>query len=138
MTSEQSTPQLGRLRINLLRLAYAPLALGLAVVQLPLLAEVGPDWDVMESAVTAMLSALCLLSFVGLFRPLTMLPLLLFETLWKILWLALVGIPAWFAGPLDPSIAATMFACAFVIPIVILVPWDFVIRKYWRSDSELA
>ncbi len=127
-----STPQqfeLSRLRLNLLRLAYAPLAFGLAMIQLPLLAEIGPDWEIMHGVVICMLSALCLLSFVGLFRPVAMLPLLLFEVLWKLLWLSLVGVPAWLNGPLDPSIAGNLFACALVAPIILLVPWDFVVKR---------
>ena len=118
------TMALPRWRLNLLRAAYAPLAIGLALIQLPLLASLGPATETMEAVVICMLSALCLLSFIGLLRPLTMLPLLLFEVLWKLLWLALVGIPAWLAGPLTESIAANLFACALVVPIILLIPWD--------------
>jgi len=76
---------LTRLRTNMLRFAYVPLAFGLAAVQLPLLAQLGSQTEIMEGAVTAMLSALCILSFVGLWRPIAMLPLLVFEVLWKAL-----------------------------------------------------
>lgn len=127
--------ELSRLRLNLLRLAYAPLVFGLALVQLPLLAELGPDWEIMHGVVICMLSALCLLSIIGLFRPILMLPLLLFEVTWKLLWLGLVGLPAWFNGPLDPSLAETFFACALVVPIVLLIPWDLVVRRL-RSGSS--
>jgi len=131
-----STPQqfeLSRLRLNLLRLAYAPLAFGLAMVQLPLLTELGPDWEVMHGVVICMLSALCLLSFIGLFRPVAMLPLLLFEVLWKLLWLSFVGVPAWLNGPLDEPIAGTLFACALVVPIILLIPWDLVLRRFFSG-----
>lgn len=138
MTDLDTKPKLGRLRLNLLRLAYLPLALGLALAQLPLLAELGPDWEIMHGAVVCMLSSLCLLSFVGLFRPITMLPLLLFEVVWKVIWLALVGLPAWQIGPLDASMAETLFACALVVPIIILVPWDFVAARLWQKDPLAA
>ena len=107
-------------------------------MQLPQLVTLGPDQEVMQGAVTAMLSALCILSFIGLWRPVAMLPLLVFEVLWKALWIALVGIPAILAGPLDPSIAETLFACALVIPIVLLVPWGFVLRRIAEAPSASA
>ncbi len=125
-------------RINLLRLAYAPLVLGLAVFQLPLLAEIGTDRDIMHGIVVCMLSALCLLSIVGLFRPIAMLPLLMFEIAWKALWLVFVALPAWRAGPVPPAIAENLFAVALVVPIIALVPWDFVFRRLARSSRRKA
>ena len=133
-----SASGLSRLRLNLLRLAYVPLAFGLAAVQLPQLADLGPQTEIMQGAVTAMLSALCLLSFVGLWRPVAILPLLVFEVLWKALWMALVGVPAFMAGPLDPSISETMFACALVVPIIALVPWGFAFRNLTGSSAVQA
>jgi len=49
--------------------------------------------------------------------------------------MALVGLPAWLAGPLDPSIADTMFAYALVVPIILLVPWGFSLRKLIGSAT---
>ncbi|MEX0343242.1 MAG: hypothetical protein AB3N06_11685 [Erythrobacter sp.] len=131
MTGRTDVPQLAGWRRNLLRLAYAPLAFGLALVQLPMLAGLGPDRDLMDGVVTAMLSALCLLSFIGLVRPVRVLPVLLFEVVWKLLWLALVGIPAWLGGPMDAELSETFFACALVLPLMLLIPWDHV----WRVIS---
>ncbi len=103
-----------------------------------MLSELGPDWDIMDGVVLCMLSALCLLSFIGLFRPISMLPLLLFEVLWKLLWLSFVGIPAWRSGTMDPSMAETLFACSLVIPIILLVPWDHAFARLRRSDTLTA
>ena len=83
----------------------------------------------MDGVVICMLSTLCLLSWIGLFRPLLMLPLLGVEILWKLLWLGLVALPAWRAGAMSPAISANLFACALVFPIMACVPWDFVWRK---------
>ncbi len=124
--------------MNLLRAAFVPLAIGLALVQLPLLASLGPATEMMDGVVTCMLSALCLLSFVGLFRPLAMLPLLLFEVLWKALWLGLVGVPAWLAGPLSESMIANLFACGLVVVIVPLIPWDRVPALLWGEAPAKA
>lgn len=133
-----SEHQLSRRRINLLRLAYAPLVLGLAIFQLPLLGEIGADRDIMHGIVVCMLSALCLLSIVGLFRPIAMLPLLMFEIAWKALWLVFVALPGWRAGPMPSAITENLFAVALVVPIVALIPWDFVFSKLARPNRRNA
>lgn len=123
-------PALTGTRLTLLRLAYLPLVLGLAIIQLPLLLQLGPSYELMHGVVICMLSALCLLSVVGLFRPIAMLPVLAFEIVWKVLWLSLVALPAWQTGPLPPDIAGNLFACALVVPIVAMVPWTFAFRQF--------
>ena len=40
-----------------------------------------------------MLTAMSILAFLGLRYPVKMLPVLLFESAWKLLWLALVAVP---------------------------------------------
>lgn len=136
MTGEQAKiRKLGKLRTNLLRLAYVPLAVGLAIFQLPMLAEIGPEWEIMHGVVVCMLSALCLLSIIGLFRPVTMLPILLFEVVWKILWLGLVGLPAWISGSATSDIMENLFACALVLPIIALIPWDHVSQALWAGSA---
>lgn len=129
-------PALGRGRLWALRFAYLLLAAGLAATQLPLLYALGPEREIMHGVVICMLSALGLLSAIGLFRPVAMLPLLGFEILWKLLWLGLVAWPAWRANTLSGDIAANLFACALVIPIIACVPWKFVVRKILQGAGS--
>ena len=124
-------------RTNLLRAAYAPLAVGLAVFQLPLLTQLGPQTDVMEGFVTCMLAALCILSFIGLARPIAMLPLLLFEVAWKVLWLVLIALPAWYSGTIDETLAENLFAVALVAPIILLIPWK-TLPGFFAGDSNVV
>ena len=56
-----------------------------------------------EGVVTCMLVALSLLAFLGLRYPLQMLPILLFEIAWKVIWTAVVVLPLWTAHQLDPA-----------------------------------
>lgn len=49
-----------------------------------------------------------LLSIVGVFHPLKMLPLVVFEIIYKLVWLIIVAYPLWSAGQLAASPAEGM------------------------------
>ena len=78
------------------------MGVGLALTKWPLVINHDGPWPATEGAVLAMLVALSLLSFVGLRYPVQMLPILLFESAWKLIWMAVVALPLWTdrsAGP---------------------------------------
>jgi len=92
------------------------------------------DWDPLPAAALCMWGASSLLSLIGIFRPLKMLPLVLFEIGYKLLWLAIVAWPLWSADRLagSPAEDMTYSFLAVVVPIV-GVPWGYAFRKYiWR------
>ena len=74
-------------QLHLMRAGYALLGLGLAIVQWPSLVDAA-SFSLFEGVTLCMLSAMSLLALVGLRHPVRLLPLLLFETAWKVLWLA--------------------------------------------------
>ncbi|HEY5845928.1 MAG TPA: hypothetical protein VIU11_10095 [Nakamurella sp.] len=76
-----------------------------------------------------LLSAMSLLALLGLRHPVKLLPLLLFEAAWKLLWLCLVAIPKASSGDLDPATTETIVNCSLVIVILAVIPW----RHVWRS-----
>ena len=121
------------IRLNLLRACYLLLVVGTALVFMPQLPGAAA-LPLMDGAVYAMLSALGLLSIIGLFTPLRMLPLLLFEIGWKLLWTAFVALPRWQAGTVDEETIATLFAVAWVVPFVFIIPWRYLIASYLRPE----
>jgi hypothetical protein len=73
-------------RLYLLRLGYLVVAVGLALTKWPLIINHDRPWPLFEGVETCMLVALSLLAFLGLRYPLQMLPILLFELAWKLIW----------------------------------------------------
>jgi hypothetical protein len=132
----KSTAPLSPLRHRLLQLAYLILGGGLAVTLWPDLLSPGQDWERMTSVVKSMLAAISLLALVGLFRPLQMLPVLLFEFSWKMIWLLRMALPLWLEGPLDADTAQTVFDCLLILPVMALIPWDYVWHNIFAAKGE--
>jgi hypothetical protein len=72
-----------------------------------------------------------LLSIIGVFHPLKMLPLVLFEILYKIVWLVIVAYPLWSANQLSGSPAEPMTeAFLWVVLPIVATPWKYALDKY--------
>lgn len=129
------------LRLYLLRGCYLLLLVGLSIQIVPDLFGPVVAMPLMDGVVTAMLSALAALSILGLFAPLFMLPLLWFELSWKLIWVLFVALPRWQTGAMDESTVEVLFACAFVVPFVFIIPWRYAIARYlaaldpWRARN---
>ena len=89
------------------------------------------DWDPLVAAAVSMWASVSLLSLIEVFRPLKMLPLVLFEIGYKVIWLIAVAWPLWAANRLAGSAAEDMtYAFLPVVVPIALVPWDYVFRTY--------
>jgi hypothetical protein len=122
-------------RINLMRGGYLLMAVGLALVKWPLLGEAA-SLPVYEGVTLALLTAMSLLAIVGVLRPVKMLPVLLFETVWKVLWLALVAVPHLLAGDMSAEMTKIFVSFAPEVIIIAVTPWDYVWRTYGRARVE--
>ncbi len=71
------------------------------------------------------------LAGLGIVRPLKMLPILLLEIFYKVLWLVIVAFPLWSKGTLagSPAEGAT-FAFLWVILPIVAVPWGYAFGSY--------
>lgn len=123
-------------RLYLLRTVYLIIAVGLGLVIWPGILHHDQPWSMMQGFVNCMLAALGLLCALGIRYPLQMLPVLLWELTWKTLWLIVVALPAWRAGPLAPAMLENLFAVAVVVIIPIAMPWSYVIKKYLKQPGD--
>jgi hypothetical protein len=126
-------------QLNLLRLGYLVVGGGLVVVKWPLLFNHGP-WELKEGTVECMLVAMSLLALLGLRYPLRMLPILLFEVAWKVLWLAIIAVPLWSNDALTGAAREQTGTVLWVVIVIAVIPWRYVFTRYviasgdpWRS-----
>lgn len=118
-------------RRHVLRVPYIIMAIGLAVVVWPYIishdlvqAHSGP-------ASQSMLAALGLLSVIGIFKPVKMLPLLLFEILWKFIFMISFALPLIISGTADSVSWENIWACITVVIFFAFIPWRFVLKSYF-------
>ena len=89
-----------------------------------------------EGVTLCLLTAMSLLALLGLRHPVTLLPVLLFESAWKLLWLSLVALPRAISGDLDGDSSNIAVNCSLVVLILAVVPWGHVWRTYVRAPGE--
>ena len=127
---------ISRWRVNLLRAAFGFMFVGL--VMMVWRGIIAPHEGIghAETAMRALLGGVSILALIGIFRPLEMLPLMLFEFVWKAIWIVAFGLPLWRAGTLTGDFAETMFNCLFgIVFTLVLTPWDLVFKKYITGTS---
>lgn len=124
-------------RLYLLRAMYLLIAVGLATTVWPHIVAPADLAAGPKSVIRALLGALAVMSLLGLRYPLQMLPLLLFELLWKVIWVVASAIPMWLGPGLDEYAAETLFACLMgVVLVPIAIPWSYVLNHYLSAPGD--
>ncbi|MFZ5844509.1 MAG: hypothetical protein ACOY3E_16630 [Pseudomonadota bacterium] len=129
--------EISTVRRYVLRAMYLLMAVGLLLTIWPHIISppdlvAGP-----KSVIRALLGALGLLSLLGLRYPLQMLPLLIFELLWKVIWVLGSALPMWRGPGLDDYAAQSLMECLIgVVLLPLVIPWRYVIARYVRSPGE--
>jgi hypothetical protein len=134
-TSEESgAGEVSLARLYVLRATYLLLIVGLGAMIVP---ELISHPLVSRGVIPSLLGAVWLLAFLGLRYPLQMLPLLMFEFVWKALWLFDYGLAQWLAGQGTPQFAEDFKAIgAGVILMPLVIPWAYVIRRYVKQPGD--
>jgi hypothetical protein len=126
-----------RINIYLLRLLYVLMFLFLGRdAWTHVLTHQGP-WDPDHAVAWCVWASFSVLAALGIVRPLRMLPLVLLEIVYKVLWLAVVAYPLWSADQLAASPRAEHLTYVFLLvalPIV-AVPWRYAFEHYVRGRS---
>ncbi|WP_053372899.1 hypothetical protein [Paenibacillus sp. FJAT-27812] len=126
-------------RLYLLRGLYLFVVVGLAFVQWPEVIDKilhpAKSWDLMDGVVSCMLTSFSVLCLLGLRYPLQMIPVLLWEVVWKTLWLLIVALPLWTAGHMDDSTMSTVISCLLVVIFPFIIPWRYVFVNYVKKQG---
>ena len=122
-------------QLNLLRAGYLVMGGGLALVKWPLLVRHAP-WSLAAGTVECLLVALSVLALLGLRYPERLLPVLLFEVAWKLLWLGVIALPLWSQNKLDGATLARVGENGLVVIIIAVIPWRHVLAQYVTAPGE--
>lgn len=128
--------ELTPLRLLLLRLMYLLVALGAGAMIWPMIINRGSDAAHMTGVAWALLGALSLLCWLGLRQPTRMMPLLLFELAWKVVWLVFFALPAWRDGALTPAMRQSVFETSLGLVLILVIPWGHVWRTYVAGRGD--
>lgn len=120
-------------RLYALRAMYLLLVIGGAIVFLPQLIGHEPT---ARGVIPSMLAAVWMLACFGLRYPLQMLPLLLFELVWKTIWLIDYGLPQRMAGVNTTQFTEDFKAIALgPLLLIPIIPWGYVFRHYLKKPG---
>ena len=99
----------------------------------------GP-WEPNRAVAWCVWTAFATLAGLGIIRPIKMLPILLLEVFYKVLWLILVAYPLWRNNTLasSPAEGITGVFVWVILPIV-AVPWGYVVTTYfsWPKSKSV-
>jgi hypothetical protein len=124
-------------RLYVLRTGYLLIVVGLVAMIWPGIVSHGDNVPHMNTAVRSLLGGVAVLALIGLRHPLKMLPVLLFELVWKVIWVLAFGLPLWSKQLLIGDFAQTMYECLFgIVVVLIIVPWPYVFRHYVKAPGE--
>ena len=125
------------LRLSLLRAMYLLMSVGLFITIWPAILLPTERLANANSVVFSLLGSLGVISLLGLRYPLKMLPILLFELLWKTVWIVAYAVPLCLGKGLDAYASETLFATGLGVVLVPLVlPWGYVFNHYIKASSE--
>jgi len=128
--------QVSPIRLWVMRAMYLIMAAGLGLTIWPLIVSHGSDLPRMTGVVFALLGTIGLLSLLGLRYPLQMIPLLLFELIWKMIWLVAFAGPRWLDGTLDEGMRSTIFDTSLGLVLIVVIPWRYVWENYVAKPGD--
>ena len=131
--AEAGEYEVSLLRLYVLRAMYLVLVVGLGAMIVP---EILDHELTSRGVIPGLLGAVWLLAFLGLRYPLEMLPLLMFELAWKVIWIFAYGLPQWSSGQFPPTFAEDSFNIALGAILLFVIPWGYVWRQYVMRPAE--
>jgi hypothetical protein len=124
------------IRLWVMRTMYLILVVGLGLTIWPLIISHSADLPRMTGVALALLGTIGLLSLLGIRYPLRMIPLLLFEFTWKVIWLVAFALPRWLDGTLDAGMRSSIFDTSLGIVLIFVIPWRYVYANYVTAPGD--
>ncbi|MEO8515283.1 MAG: hypothetical protein ABI426_00995 [Flavobacterium sp.] len=127
-----------RINIYLLRLLFTLMFFFLTYESWNTILTHKGTWDNSRAAAWCMWGSYSAISFIGMLRPLKMLPIVLFEIVYKVSWLCIVAYPLWVKNELSGSPAEGMTRVfIWVVFPIIAMPWRYFFKTYILSKPKV-
>jgi len=136
VTSRAALPEVSLFRLYTLRASYLVLAVGLGVYIWPVVLHHTNQFATTRGVQCALLAGLGATAALGLRYPVQMLPLLLFELVWKAIYLIAFALPLWSAHQINAAAAEDIQACLMVVIFIPLIPWRYVFAHYVLKSGD--
>jgi hypothetical protein len=137
MVQIQSRPELPLYRLYVLRFSYLLLALAQGSRTWPGILHHARPWDFWHGVGASFLGALTLLALLGVRYPVRMMPLLIFEFTWKLIWVLAAYLPPYLARSVDPDLSDNFISIFLGVVIVpLLLPWGYIWRNYVIAPGD--
>jgi hypothetical protein len=128
-----------RIHIYLLRLVFGLMFFALGWQTWSYVVTYQGPWNPREAIIWSVWTAFATLAGLGIFRPLKMLPILMLEIFYKVMWLILVAYPLITKGTLAGSKAEGVFSVFILVILpIIAVPWGYLFRTYVYAPRKPA
>lgn len=136
VTSTAVLPGVSLFRLYTLRIAYFILAAGLGTYIWPSVIHHTSEFAIAHGIQFGLLAGLGATAVLGFRYPLPMLPLLLFELIWKTIYLTAFALPLWLGHQINEAAAADIRSVLMVVIFIPLIPWRYVFRQYLLKPGD--
>ncbi|MGC9997040.1 MAG: hypothetical protein ABSE79_17115 [Terriglobia bacterium] len=136
VTSRTTLLEVSLFRLYTLRAAYFVMAAGLGVTIWPAVIHHTHEFAATHGVQCALLAGLGATAALGLRYPVQMLPVLLFELIWKAIYLAAFALPLWSAHEINAATTEDIKAVLMVVIFIPLIPWRYVLAHYVLKHGD--
>jgi hypothetical protein len=130
--------EVSKYQIYALRAMYLLVVIGLALTMWPSVFTAEKPfatWGNAQTVQTSMMGAFWLLCALGIRYPLQMLPILMWELVWKTIWLVTVPLPLFLNGTFDDKLMPNVIAIGMVVLVYLVMPWSYVWQNYVKQPG---
>src|SRR5215471_8090032 len=136
VASRGSRPEFSLFRLYALRIFYLVMAGGLGVYIWPAVIHHTNEFAATRGIQFALLAGLGATAALGLRYPVQMLPILLFELIWKAIYLTAFALPLWSAHQINAATAEDIKAVLMVVIFIPFIPWRYVFANYVLKHGD--
>ena len=135
-TSRAATLEVSLFRLYTLRVAYLTMAGGLGAYVWPTVIRHTSQFGATRGIQFSLLAGIGAVAALGLRYPVQMLPILLFELTWKVIYLLAFALPLWSAHQITEAVADDIKSVAAVVILIPLIPWRYVFAHYVLKHGD--